>query len=140
MRKFVPPVLTLLAIVGAAIGGYSYAQWRSDKDAATARTKNYTDRGRICLEAASLIRSEASDEALQYLESHALHAIRGVPMGRSYSDLMADSQALLVTARKYDESFDDVDLELVNLTKGDIPTDHAQLSDVVRSVTSDDEI
>jgi hypothetical protein len=130
---YILPIVT--ACLGVTIGSV-VSNWKHDDRAQQARRKNYTDRARVCIEAAALLRGGQPKVALKFLESRALGAIRGVPMGRSYDELSSDSQSLLVSAKRYQESFADVDLEVDELTRGDVPDDHPRLSTTLRVVTS----
>jgi hypothetical protein len=115
--------------------GWTVADWKHDSRAQAARRKNYTDRAGVCIEAAAMLRGKQPITAMKYLESRALGAIRGVPMGRAYGELSSDSQKLLVSANRYDMAFADVDFEIDRLTKGDVPLDHPRLSTTLRVIT-----
>lgn len=139
MRKSISAALALAGIALGVAMGYTLATIQYDSNSVEARYENYTDRGRICLEAAAMLRSGQPGEVLKYLEGHALSSIRGVPMGRSYAELTSKSQVLMVSARRYDEEFDDVDLEIEQLTRSDIPLIHTELSETLKSVTAESE-
>ena len=132
----------IAAVIGAtALGlgaGYTCSELEHQRLSSTARTQNYTDRARICLEAAALIRQGEVQPALRFLEARGLTAIRGIPMGRSYVELTSDSQALLVGAQKYVEAFPDVDLELSQLTRNDIPDKHPALGGSLHNLSAED--
>lgn len=117
------------------LGGFVIANWMADRAQSESRYDRYTDQARTYLEAAALLRSNLPDAARAYLEQQALGSLRGVPMGRAYEEMSPDSQALLVTARRYEASFRNVNFELDELTRGDVPSDHPNLSLAIRSVT-----
>ena len=117
--------------MGCAIANSQY-----ERASTAARYENYTDRGRICLEAAAMLRANQQDESLKFLEHHALYAIRGVPMCRSYAEMLPKSQELLVSARRYENKFDDVDFEIDEIPRPDVPLYHPRLSETLKSVTA----
>jgi hypothetical protein len=127
-------LVSLMSVgIGAALGCIA-TNWIRDVEAREARVKNYTDRGRICLEAAALLRGKQPNMALKYLETRAIAAIYGVPQMRSCDELRSDSQVLLVSAKLYDSKFEDVDWKVDRLTRGDVPDDHPKLSPTMRVI------
>lgn len=82
-----------------------------------------------------MIRNGDSEAARKYLEARAVGAIRGVPMGTAYVDLLPKSQTLLVSAKRYDDAFPEAGLEIERLAS-DVPYDHPEVSAAVRSATS----
>ena len=131
--NYLVPVIT--ACVGIGVGSF-VAGLNYDARTREARYQNYTDRGRICLEAAALLRANQPTTAQRYLERHADAAIAGVAMWRAYDELSADSQALMVTAKLYDQSFDDVDFNLDRRIRGGSPDDHPWLSTNMRGIAA----
>jgi hypothetical protein len=127
-------VVTFSSCLGL-LGGFTIASLIADRDRTDGRYERYTDQARTYLEAAALLRNNLPDAARAYLERQAQGSLRGVPMGRAYDEMSPDSQALLVTARRYEASFRNVDFELDQLTRGDVPSDHPMLSLAVRSAT-----
>jgi len=120
-------------VAGLAIGTFVTA-WRYDARAHEALYQNYTDRGRICLEAAALVRASQPLMAQRFLERQADASIAGVAMWRAYDELSADSQAFMVTANLYDQSYEDVNFDLTKRIRGGIPNDHRWLSTNMRGI------
>ena len=135
MRKLISCSIVCVAILIGATGGYMVSDFQHQEHMSASHHENYTDRGRVCIEAASMIRIGAHDEAREYLESSAVHAIRGVPMGRKYSELLPKSQVLMVSALRYDQTYDDVDMGIEKLMR-DIPDDHPKMSKSMRTATT----
>ncbi len=135
MRKqYIIATLIVTAICSAA-DGYFAAHIQHEEQALADRRENYTDRGRICIEAASMIRNGDVEDARKFLEGKAIHALRGVPMGADYADLLPKSQALLVRPRRYENTFPESKLDVERLAN-DVPDDHPMISLAVRSATS----
>jgi hypothetical protein len=127
-------IVTLVSLgIGAALGSVA-THWIMDARAQEARVKNYTDRGRICLEAAALLRGKQPNMALKFLEKRAIAAIHGVPQMRSIDELRSESQVLLVSAKLYDLKFQEVDWNVDRLTRGDVPIEHPKLSPTLRVI------
>ncbi|MGE3241444.1 MAG: hypothetical protein AB7G28_04650 [Pirellulales bacterium] len=125
--------------IGSMVG-YVVASWQAEQTATERLYENYTSRAEICLEAAAQLRNDQVESARRYLETTALYALRGVPMGRAYSDLSPHSQELMVTALRYDAAFDDVDFGLGKLTRNDVPSNHQKLSTAIRVATQHAEL
>jgi hypothetical protein len=127
-----------IALVAAAAGGVALgsfaAAWRYDARAREALYQNYTDRGRICLEAAALVRANQPLVAQRFLEQQTDASIAGVAMWRAYDELSADGQAFMVSAKIYDQSYQDVNFDLTKRIRGGIPNDHRWLSTSMRGI------
>lgn len=134
MRKLVYCFIACVSMAIGAAGGYMIAGLQHQEKMFANHRENYTDRGRVCIEAASMIRNGAHQEARAYLESKAVHAIRGVPMGRRYAELLPKSQLLMVSALRYDQRYTDVGMDIEKLMR-DVPDDHPELSEAVRTAT-----
>jgi hypothetical protein len=119
--------------IGVAIGSVA-THGIMDARAQEARVKNYTDRGRVCLEAAALLRGKQPNMALKFLEKRAIAAIHGVPRMRRCDELRPESQVLMVSAKLYDLKFEDVDWNVDRLTLGDVPIEHRKLSPTLRVI------
>lgn len=136
MKKNLSLIVSVFSLGAGVALGYAGATLQHEAAESAARYENYTDRGRICLEAAAMLRANQQDESLKFLEHHALCAIRGVPMCRSYTEMLPKSQELLISARRYENKFDDVDFGLDDITRPDVPLYHPRLSETLKSVTA----
>ena len=70
-------VLVAVAVVAGCGGyavGYAAADGRMAAEREAARVENYTDRARVALEAAALLRAGDTPGAIAYLENKTLHA------------------------------------------------------------------
>lgn len=135
MRKSRVVVALIVTAACSAAAGYFVADIQDQKRSFGDRRENYTDRGRICIEAAAMIRNGDSEAALRFLEGSAVHAIRGVPMGADYVDLLPKSQTLLVSAKRYETTFPDAKFDVARLA-ADVPNEHPDMSPAVRTATS----
>lgn len=132
---------SFLAAIGIGVGGmlagfatgFGMASARSESAQVDDLRENYTDRGRRCLEAAAMLRNNEPERAIAYLEDGTRRSIQGVPMGRTYEQLLPKSQVLLVSAKRYEARFPDSDFNIDRLCRG-VPADHAQLSAAVEQL------
>jgi hypothetical protein len=132
--RFLDPIA--IAAVSSALGacaGAAIVDHRHHAERQAMIRENYTDRARICLEAAAMLRNHDPDRAIGFLEARTTDAIRGVPMGRSYADLPEKGQVLLVAADRYQGAFPGVDFEVQRLSR-DVPGEHEGLSEDLKKL------